>query len=348
MPAQRKQRVSMKLVAEKAQVSLQTVSRVVNKKSGVSSETRERIQNIIDELGYRPNRIASAMRGSSRIIGVVGYGLEYYGPSHTLIGVENAASDKGYSVSLQLVRDPESFDIEEIINSLLDNLVDAIVWCVPQIGTNFEVVNQYIEGINIPLIYTDVYSQEATLVVHSDNYAGGCVAAQHLIDKGHEKIGIITGPQTYASARERLRGWRHSLSKHHLDTSDSLIAEGDWTATSGASCFQQLIRNNPDVTAIFAGNDQMALGAMHVARDMGLNLPNDIAFVGYDDIPEAAYFYPPLTSVRQDTVKLGALAVHHVFDVIQKLRVDETVEPILTKVEPQLIERSSSLSNHSH
>jgi LacI family transcriptional regulator len=309
------------------------------------SETRERIQNIIDELGYRPNRIASAMRGSSRVIGVVGYGLEYYGPSHTLIGVENAASDNDYSISLQLVRDPEDFDIEEIINSLLDNLVDAIVWCVPQIGNNFEAINQYAENISTPLIYTDVYSQDATLVVHSDNYAGGCVASQHLIDNGHRHIGIITGPQGYASARERLRGWRDTLAKHDLDTSPSLIAEGDWTAVSGATCFQQLIQKNPDLTAIFAGNDQMALGAMHVARDMGLKIPDDIAFVGYDDIPEAEYFYPPLTSVRQDTIQLGSLAVHHVIDVIEKLQIDEIVTPILSKVEPQLIVRSSSLAN---
>lgn len=343
MPLHREKRVPMTLVAQKAKVSLQTVSRVVNKQSGVSRETRERIQKIIDDLGYRPNRVASAMRGSSRTIGVVGYGLEYYGPSRTIIGVEQEASKHGYSISLQLVQDPENFDAEQILDLMLDNLVDGIVWCIPQIGRNFEVVSEHAQKIATPLIYTDVYESSADYVVRSDNYSGGCMATQHLLDQGHQSLAIITGPQTYASARERLHGWRDVMTRNGLASDESYVQEGDWSADSGARCFRKLVQQHPEVSAIFASNDQMALGAMYLAHEMGKQIPNDLAIVGYDDIPEAAFFRPSLTSVHQDTIRLGSDAVDKIIHVIEKMQMDEEVEPIHSQIPPELVVRHSSL-----
>jgi LacI family transcriptional regulator len=347
MALPRDKRVSMKLVAERAQVSLQTVSRVVNRKAGVSLETRKHVREIIDELGYRPNRIARAMRGSSRTIGVVGYGLEYYGPSHTLIGVEREASQRGYSVSLQLVQDPERFDVEAVLGHMLDNKVDGIVWCVPQIGDNFDIVNEYAQEIATPLIYTDVYESSAKYVVRSNNYTGGRLATRHLIEQGHQHIGLITGPQSYASARERQRGWQDEMLDHSIEPVPSLVEEGDWSVESGAACFEQVIQKRPEITAVFAGNDQMALGAMYVAQEMALRIPRELAIVGYDDIPEAKYFRPSLSSVRQDTVRLGANAVHEIIDIIEKRQIGEDVETVLNPIQPQLVVRTSTVQGAS-
>lgn len=336
-------RVSMKLVANKAQVSLQTVSRVVNKKDGVSLETRERVQRVIDDLGYRPNRIASAMRGASRTIGVVGYGLEYYGPSRTLIGVVQEANTQGYSVSLQLVQDPENFDAESILGQMLDNKVDAIVCCVPHIGDNFARLQKFAEIITTPILFTDVYGLDADYVVHNDNYQGGRIATRHLIEQGHQTIALISGPRSYASARERQCGWHDELSDSGLVADESLTAEGDWTVKSGAECFRQLIQRNPDITAVFASNDPMALGAIHVAEEKGLKIPCDLAIVGYDNIPEAQFFRPALTTIHQDTVQLGKDAVRHVLHVIEKEQIGEGQAPIFDKLQPELVVRASSV-----
>lgn len=336
-------RVSMKLVAQKAQVSLQTVSRVINKKEGVSLQTRKRVQRIIDELGYRPNRIASAMRGSSRTIGVVGYGLEYYGPSRTLVGAAREASANGYSVSLQLVQEPEDFDAEAILGQMLDNKVDAIVWCIPHIGNNFDSLHKFARNITTPIIFTDIYGVTADYVVHNDNYMGGRIATRHLIEQGHKTIALISGPESYASARERNRGWHDELTASSLTPDPDLIAEGDWTVDSGAGCFRHLIERRPDITAVFAGNDPMALGAMYVAQEMGKSIPCDLAIVGYDNIPEAEYFRPALTSVNQDTVQLGADAVRHVLSIIEKAQIGEGSGSIFDKLQPELVIRASSV-----
>jgi LacI family transcriptional regulator len=335
-------RISITEVAKQANVSIQTVSRVINGQSGVSLKTRERILQLIDDLGYYPSRAAKAMRGASRMLGIVGYGLEYYGPSRTLIGAQQEASRCNYGTVLELVQEPENLDVRPIFERLLSNHVDGIVWCIPQIGDNIQQVVSQLEKVTVPLVFTDTASESHDLLTCSDNYRGGQLAAHHLADSGHQTIGLITGPRSYFSARERQRGWRDALRERGLRCDDSLVVEGNWGAQSGAEALQQLRKDNPDMSAVFASNDPMALGVLFMAEQMGLRVPHDLAVIGYDDIPEAAFFHPALSSVRQDIVGLGAAAVDQVIRAIDSMVIKGHYTPASTMIQPELVIRASS------
>jgi DNA-binding LacI/PurR family transcriptional regulator len=169
------------------------------------------------------------------------------------------------------------------------------------------------------------------------------LASEHFLQQGYKKVGIITGPANWWEAQERLNGWREVVTEAGYSDIDSLIVEGDWNAPSGDVGLHTLIDQNPDMDAVFSSNDQMALGALQAARRLGLNVPEDLGIVGFDDIPEAAYFYPPLTTVRQDTRKLGAMAVERINTLIQAQYEGETIEPGISWLEPRLIIRQSSV-----
>ena len=156
MATSKNERVSITQVAKEANVSIQTVSRVINEQPSVSLKTRERVLKVIEELGYYPSRAAKAMRGSSRTLGIVGYGLELYGPSRTLIGAQREASANNYGVVLDLVQDPEGVDVRAIFEMMLSNHVDGIIWCIPHIGNNVDQVVKQLEKVTIPLIFTDI------------------------------------------------------------------------------------------------------------------------------------------------------------------------------------------------
>lgn len=335
-------RVSITEVAKQANVSIQTVSRVINEQPGVSLQTRERILKLIEDLGYFPSRAAKAMRGASRTLGVVGYGLDLYGPSRTLIGVQQEARRQNYNTILELVQDTETLDVRGIFEALLSNHVDGIVWCIPHIGDNLEPVVEQLRKTPIPLVFTDSAPNAHDLVINSDNYTGGKLAAQHLAENGHQVIGLIAGPLSYSSAQERRRGWEDALHEVGLPPDDRLVIEGDWGVQSGADALRLLIQRNPGMTAVFANNDQMALGVLYSAAQMGLKVPDDLAVVGYDDIPEAAFFTPALSSVRQNIVDLGARAVEQVIKAIETMAIEGSYAPESAVIKPELVIRASS------
>jgi len=335
-------RVSITEVAGKAKVSIQTVSRVINGQPGVSLKTRERILKLIEELGYFPSRAAKAMRGASRTLGVVGYGLDLYGPSRTLIGVQQEARCQNYNTILELVQGTENIDVRGIFEALLSNHVDGIVWCIPHIGDNIENVVVHLEKIPIPVIFTDTSADMHDLTIVNNNYQGGKIATRSLLQGSRGSVGLITGPLSYFSARERQRGWRDALSEASLPCDDEWIVEGDWTPSSGAAALEVLLQRHPNLSAIFACNDQMALGVLYAAEQKGLVVPRDLALVGYDDIPEAAFFHPPLSSVHQDVVDLGSLAVSQLVRAIDLLAIRGSYTPETMTIEPELIIRTSS------
>lgn len=335
-------RVSIIEVAKATNVSIQTVSRVINQQSGVSVQTRERILKAVEELGYFPSRAAKAMRGTSQTLGIVGYGLELYGPSRTLIGAQREASRRNYGVILELVQDPEKVNIGAIFETLLSNHVDGIVWCIPEIGNNIEHVIARRDKLSVPLVFTDKLPTHQDLMVCSDNYLGGYTATRHLIDNGHRTIGLITGPVSYLSARERQRGWQAALQEAGLSVNEQCIAEGDWGSQSGADSLQHLLERYVSMTAVFACNDQMALGVLHCAEQLGLRVPDDLAVVGFDDIPEATFFHPPLSSVRQDVVEMGRRAVDQIIQAIESNLMTGKYEPKLSVITPELVIRASS------
>ncbi len=338
-----KKRVTITQVATEAGVSTQTVSRVINYHQNVAPETRQRVLQVIDRLGYQPSNIArSLIQGYSGTLGVVGYGLEYFGPSRTLSGIEQQANELGYSLLLSLMRQPEKNDVEQVLRDMLSRYVDGIIWAMPEIGNNRDWIQQGTPQLSVPIVFLSMEPHPNLSVVAVDNRSGGRMATEHLLDQGYLTIGLITGPLDWWEARQRQLGWQDALKE--ACTEDHLVVEGDWTAESGERGLRQLLEQRPDMDAVFVCNDQMALGALQAARQMGIRVPEDLALVGFDDIPESAYFYPPLSTVRQDMVELGRCAVRELGCIIEASQQGRAVvEPRTILLQLQLIIRESSV-----
>jgi LacI family transcriptional regulator len=340
----KRQRITIKEIAEEAGVSIQTISRVLNNRLDVADDTRKRVKEIIDRHGYRPSNIARGItQGRSYIIGVVGMGLKYYGPASVVAGVEKKANELGYTLVLNLVHQAEDFDVEEKISYFESQHVDGIVWGMPDIGNYRDSLIEQIQQVTIPIVFVSMQPHPSLTVVDVDNYLGGQMATDHLIAQGRQTIGLIAGPGPWWSARQRYMGWKDMLEAKGYDCGDELVFEGDWSAASGEQGVIQLLQNSPDLDAVFACNDLMALGVVKAARKFGKRIPEDLAVVGYDDIPEADYFCPPLTTIRQDVEELGCCAVREIDQMVAKMQLGEMVEPKTHLFEPQLIVRESSV-----
>jgi LacI family transcriptional regulator len=337
-----KKQVPIREVAREAGVSIQTVSRVTNDHPDVASETRKRVLEVVERLGYQPSRIARAMRGYSRTIGVVGYGLEYFGTSRTLSGIELRASELGFTFILHLVRKPDIIDAEQIFNEMLSRHVDGIIWAIPEIGENMRQISEKAPNLPVPIIFTDAVPRPTIHVVQNDNLAGGKLAVEHLISQGYRTIGLICGPLKWRSAQQRRQAWAEALVSAGLPVDDSLVIEGDWNAASGALGLQRLLTQRPGIDAVFVCNDQMALGAIQTTRQMGLRVPEDLAIIGYDDIPESGFFCPPLSSIRQPMLEMSHLAVDELVNLIECQRAGTDVKPRDITIQPELVIRESS------
>jgi LacI family transcriptional regulator len=337
-------RVTITQVARQAGVSKQTVSRVLNNRLDVAEETRRRVQEVVETLGYRPSMIARSLsRGQSQTLGVVGYGLQYFGTSQILSGIEQAAVRLGYTLHLHLIHEPERAEFHEIIDELVALHVNGIIWAAPEIGNNPIWTADLSEQVAVPIVYLSTRPQPDQFVVNVDNRSGGRMATEHLLAQGCRKIGVITGPRRWWDAHQRLLGWQDALVAASLPVDETLITEGDWSAASGERAFQELRATHPDLNAIFACNDQMALGVIRGAYTTGLRIPTDLALVGFDDIPEAAYFTPALTTMRQDVVGLGRRSVEalaHLFEAHSLPTEDGSSNLLLST---QLIVRESSM-----
>ena len=336
--------VTISQVAKEAGVSAQTVSRVINNRQEITPETRQRVQDVIKRLGYQPNAIArSLIQRRSHILGVVTSGLEYYGPSHILIGVEQGANQAGLSILLNLIHQPETTDIGSIVNGLVSRQVEGIIWAVPEIDNNRSWFRENLPQLSIPVIFLSTQPRENLNVVEIDNRYGAFLATQHLLEKGYRKIGLIAGPLTWWAASERRRGWQDALMEAEIPFGEDWIVEGNWSAESGERGLHALLQKFPDLQAVFACNDQMALGLMRAARSLGKRIPEDLAVVGFDDIPESAFYQPPLTTIRQGLYELGQVAVQTFMKLRQIDQRDESVTAAQTvMLQPQLVVREST------
>lgn len=334
-------RVTLKEVAAVAGVSTQTVSRVVNGRPDVADDTRAHVQAIIKQLGYQPSKIArSLIQGHSCTLGVVSSGIGLYGPSLVLKGIQEAAVKQDYSLMLTILPDGEEYDAENILRDMLSYHVDGILWAVPEIGQNRDWIQQVLPNFSAPIVFLNMQPRPTLVTAVIDNKHGGHIATQHLIDQGRKHIGIITGPMSWWEPRQRELGWREALATNGFTLDESYIANGDWTPHSGERCIRMLLEWHPEMDAVFVSNDQMALGAMKVARQMGREIPRDLAVVGYDDIPESPYFSPSLTTIRQDVAELGSKSVNQLLAMIN----DEVGESVSSSVlKPELIIRESSV-----
>jgi LacI family transcriptional regulator len=337
--------VTLRDVAKLAGVSAKTVSRVVNNQGEISQFTRRRVQAAIERLGYRPNILArSLVNRRSDTLAVVAWRIDYYGPSRTVLGVEQQSNESGYSLFLNLLPKPDDPNVGPILDALAARRVEGIVWAVPEVGDNRAWIRRDRLKQLPPTVFLSMQPRPGLSVIAVDNRSGAAQATQHLLDQSRRKIGVITGPLAWWEARERYEGWKGTLLRAGLTPVPSLVAEGDWSATSGERCMRRLLAQQPDIDAVFACNDQMALGALGVAYLLGRRVPQDVAIVGFDNTPESAYFLPPLTTVYQRLIDVGRVAVQILHKLIEARRQGEdNVEPTATMLAPELVIRQSSV-----
>jgi LacI family transcriptional regulator len=332
-------------VAHAAGVSKATVSRVLaGQTKYVRDQTRQRVLTAIDELGYHPSNAARSLKSKrSFTLGIVGYGLEYFGPSWTLSGIEQEASELGYTILLHLIRQPETNNVEQLLNEMQSHYVDGVIWAVPEIGNNHDWLEDKNLRLSVPIVFLTMRPHTDQFVVAMDNRGGGLVATRHLIAQGCQNIGLITGPLDWWEARQRKLGWQEALQSAGLPVKNSMIVEGNWSANTGEYGLAQLLTRHPEIDGVFVCNDSMALGTARMARERGLRVPQDLAIVGFDDIPDAAYFCPALSTVRQDMVEFGRRAVRELGEAIKANQSDAPFTPKNVSIQPELVVRESSI-----
>ena len=340
-----RRRSTIKEVAQAAGVSTQTVSRVINDRPDVSPETRQRVQDVIQHLGYQPSALArSLIQRRSYTLGVVTAGLKYIGPSRTLNGIAEKVEELGYSLLLKELPKFTANNIVPLIQSLLSRHVDGIIWAVPEVGDNRAWLEDQLPELFVPMVFITMAPRQNVSIVSVDNYLGGRLATSHLLEQGFRHIGHIAGPLDWWEARQRMNGWRDVLAEADAEVDQQYWTEGNWSTVSGSQAFEQLLKQYPQMDAIFVANDQMALSVMQIACRQGIRIPQDLGVVGFDNIPESAFFWPPLTTVQQDQHTVGCIAVSEIVQIIEANRKEKSVtEPKLILLQPTLIVRESSM-----
>ncbi len=337
-------RITIKHVAEKAGVSTQTVSRVINDRPDVAPETRKRILEIIDQLDYRPSELArSLIHRRSYTLGVVTAGLKYIGPNRTLNGITNKAEELGFAVLLKELPRFSIEDVQPLLQFFLGRQVDGILWAVQEVGNNRDWFAEGSMNIPVPILFLTMASRPGVPSLSIDNYAGGVMATRHLLDSGYQRIAHLSGPLDWWEARQRKQGWQDTLVKASRKFEDRFSAEGNWSSASGQSAFQQLLNAYPEMDAVFAANDQMALTVLHIASEKGIRVPQDLGVVGFDGIAESAYFSPALTTINQNQLELGSRAVEELVHKIEAAYKNESVAPTNILLKPELVIRESSV-----
>jgi DNA-binding LacI/PurR family transcriptional regulator len=326
-------------VARLAGVSHQTVSRVVNGRGSVKPETRLRVEQAIRQLGYRPNSAARALATRrSATIGVICANSHLWGPSTVNRAIQAAGREAGYFVSSANLQSLTRDELVDAISHLRDQSVEGLVLIAAHDEAH-EVVRAQ-EDLGIPVVVVEGDDRKSRWTVGVDQVAGAELATRHLIELGHTGIVHVAGPQTWPGARARLLGWQTAMHAAGLPPSQHLA--GDWSARSGYDAGVDVARRS-DVSAVFCANDQMALGLVRALSEAGRSVPADVSVVGFDDIPEAAYLVPLLTTVRQDFPTVGRRA-------IEMVRTAITREPPETEgrslISPELVVRASTARHH--
>jgi DNA-binding LacI/PurR family transcriptional regulator len=290
-------------VAAMAGVSSQTVSRVANHLPNVEDDTRQRVLSAMRLLGYRPNTAARALAtGSFGVLGVISFSLTAYGNARTLGAISSAAQLHGYTVNVITAKAPTEQAVHEAFDRLALQAVDGIVIIEAQILDSPSL--RLPDGV--PVVIADGAANQRIPTVDIDQSYGAQAATQHLLDLGHRTVWHIAGPQDSYAAQRRAESWHATLKASGRPVPP--VVFGDWSAQSGFAAGRQLAQRN-DVTAVFAANDQMALGVILALHQAGRSVPGDVSVVGFDDMEEARFFLPPLTTIRQDFEEVGQRCV---------------------------------------
>ncbi|MEI6290474.1 MAG: LacI family DNA-binding transcriptional regulator [Chloroflexota bacterium] len=327
-------RITIKDVAEQAGTSYQTVSRVINDKPDVSAETRQRVLEVIEKLNYRPSMGATSRANPKTYIIAIAVSpyneyLLFEGDPHLLRlihGADQALAVRNYSLLLTTI----NYTTDNSITSRLLNrqLADGVII---RLSMNDQgQAARILTKKDYPVVVIGHSSNPNIPSVRSDDENGGYTQTQHLLALGHRKIGIISGPENDPATTMRRQGHERAMTNSGLNATSTPRAVGNYTVDGGYNAASQLLQNNPELTAIVAFSDTMAIGAMHWLSKQGYNIPKDISIVGYDDIPDAIRQATPLTTIRIPSMDEGQRAVQVLFDLIEnrKLHSNETILPV--------------------
>jgi len=321
-------------VARLAGVSQKTVSRVMNGEPHVKDDVRERVLRAAAELGYRRNSAARALiSGRTRRIGVVSLGTALFGPATVLVSFERAARRQGYALSLANTFEGDAGGINGALEELLDQGVDGIILSEPIDEGPLDL------DVQVPVLVVGSYpGLTAPDVLHTS--AAGHLSAQagteHLLGLGHRTVHHVSGPERWFSARDRERGWRQALEQAGAVVPPPLA--GDWSAASGYAA-GQVLAQDPDVTAVFAANDDMAIGVVRALTEAGRSVPGDVSVVGFDDIPVSGFCNPPLTTVSQE---FQSVAEAGVAALIQRIAHPDEQPPTVDEPPVRVVVRDST------
>ena len=328
--------VTINDIARLAGVSKKTVSRVINKSPLVRDETRARVEAVIREQGYTPDPQARALAfGRSFLVGLI-----YDNPSPQYVvnmqrGILDALGDSGFQLVLRPC-DRDEPDLLERLRAFVQQQKPAGVILTPSISEDEDVADM-LRAVGCPYVrIASVPLDQPARMVRTQDARGAAQAARHLAGLGHKRIAYVHGPNRFRSTHQRLAGFEVGLEEHGLSLADSLVVEGAYTFDSGVAAGATLFGRADPPTAVFAGNDEMATGLYHAAREAGLSIPEDVSIVGYDDTPIAARMWPPLTSVRTAIRRMGQAATQLLLDL------PGSEEQPATLLDPELIVRGST------
>ena len=337
MRASETKKPTIRDVAAAAGVSYQTVSREINERPDVAEGTRRRVLEVIEELSYQPSAVARSLASrKTHTLGLITQDFSDYFFTQVIVGAEAEARQNGYYFILgSTERNPD--DEPEYLRLLTEREVDGILFARPSTEGDAQHVRWLIER-NTPLVTTSYSIPGVALtVVDVDNVDGGRLAAECLIEGGHREMGMIAGPAGWKSVQDRSQGYKMALQAAGLSCDPACIEHGDWSYESGYWAMRRILERGALLTALFAHNDRMAIGAMRALREASKGIPDDVALVGYDDTPPAAYSYPPLTTIHQPMQEVGKLAVQLLLQMIE----DPDIERKETLLKPYLVRRGT-------
>ncbi len=338
MNRKRTKSITIMDVAQEAGVSYSTVSRVVNNKNVVEEGTRVRVMQAIEKLGYVANRQARSLAGgASQIVGLLvrDLGTGYIG--EIIRGIDDELAKAHYDLMLYTTH-RHLRDESDYVSIMTQGLADGLLLVLPR---QPEAYLTTLRERNFPYVLIDhqgIAEDESAVAV--ENWQGGFVATQYLIEQGHRRIGFVTGNLKMGCAREREAGYRAALAQYGLPVDETLIQEGNFFQSDGYAAGEALLRLPTPPTAIFASNDVMAFGVMEIVRERGFKIPDDVSIVGFDDIPQAAYVHPSLTTVRQPLEEMGRAAARNLLTLIE----DSDYAPQRVELPVELIVRESCRS----
>jgi len=333
---------TIKDVAKMANVSITTVSRVSNGGKGVSAKTRRRVLNVIKELGYSPSAMASGLK--TRLSKSIGIAVpdtigDFYG--EVINGIESVATENGYNLIVSLNHHIIKEELEAV-NFFKAKKVDGAI-LVTTSGDDDYVRSLIDEGYNIVLLDRDPHGLKVD-TVKTDNFHGGYMATEYLLNLGHSAILIIQGLSYLDSSRERFNGYKRALKDRGIEIDSTFILNGDFTIDSGYSTVKKYLEKyGLNFTAIFAANDHMTMGAIKALNDKGISVPDEVSIIGFDDSYISPYIIPSLTTIKQRREEMGRVAAELLLDRISSHNNEErTPRQIIIPVE--LIERESAIS----